>query len=182
MVLQPGQKIQIQGRFNKSDWSNMTQGNDWSFAPNTSFADSTLVTGYMNGTLVWGQEPVAKAAGLTVTKALAFPNPSTGNGTTLSFTLGGNSMGSNASLDGNSPVLVDPNAKITLSIYTLSWRLIWTQTLSGGTYGTAGDHEVYWSEKDLKGFGLANGIYILRVTVVSNGQSSSTLGRILILQ
>jgi hypothetical protein len=182
MVLQPGQAIQVQSRFNKSDWSNMTQSNDWSFAANTSFVDGAQVTGYLTGSLVWGQEPVTKAAALTASSALAFPNPSTGTGTTLSFTVGGTSSGTSASvMDGNHSLLQDPNAKITLSIYTTGMRLIWTQTLTGGAYGTTGEHELYWNEKDIRGAGLANGIYILRVTVESNGQTSSTLGKILIL-
>ena len=182
MVLQPGQAIQVQSRFNKSDWSNMAQSNDWSFAGNTSFLDDTHVTGYLSGSLVWGQEPVAQAAALKVTSAVAFPNPSTGTGTTLSFTTGGTSTGVSGSVLGeNQPLNVDPNAKVTLSIYTLSQRLIWTQTVTGGAYGTTGEHELYWNEKDLKGAGIANGIYILRVTIVSNGQTSSTLAKILIL-
>jgi hypothetical protein len=113
---------------------------------------------------------------------VAFPNPSTGNGTTLSFTTSGSSSGVGASsLDSAPSLLSDPNAKITLSIYTLSMRLIWTEELPGGTYGTVGKHEVYWNERDLKGTGLANGIYFLKVTVESNGQTSSTFTKILIL-
>ncbi|HEY5039961.1 MAG TPA: cellulose binding domain-containing protein, partial [bacterium] len=183
MVLQPGQSIQVQSRFNKSDWSNMTQGNDWSFGPDTSFTDASQVTGYLSGGLVWGQEPVAARAALTVVSAVAFPNPSTGSGTTLSFNLTGTQTGPTGSLlDANHPLLLDPNAKITLSIYTLTWRLIWTQTLTGGSYGTTGEHELYWSEQDIKGAGLANGLYILRVTVESNGQKSSAIAKIIILQ
>src|SRR5581483_4947115 len=183
MVLQPGQSIQVQGRFNKSDWSNMTQSNDWSFAANTSFLDDAQVTGYLSGGLVWGQEPkAAAAAALSVSSAIVFPNPSTGNGTTLSFTLNGSSSNATAAdLSPSNPLLLDPNAKITLSIYSLSMRLIWTTTLTGGAYGTTGDHEVFWDEKDIKGAGLSNGVYILRVTVESNGQKSSTLSKILIL-
>ena len=183
VVLQPGQAIQAQSRFNKSDWSNMTQGNDWSFAPNTSFTDDPQATGYLDGSLVWGQEPVAAPAALTVTSALVFPNPSTGTGTTLSFNLNGTQTGPTGSLlDANHPLLLDPNAKITLSIYSLAMRLIWTQTLTGGAYGTMGNHEFYWSEKDLKGAGLANGLYVLRVTVESNGHKSFTNAKILILR
>jgi len=122
------------------------------------------------------------AAALTVSSAVAFPNPSTGNGTTLSFTVGGTSSGTGASvMDGNHPLLQDPNAKITLSIYTTGMRLIWTQTLTGGAYGTTGEHQIYWNERDFSGTGLANGIYLLRITIESNGQTSSTLGKILIL-
>jgi hypothetical protein len=183
LVLQPGQSIQVQGRFNKSDWSNMTQGNDWSFAPNTSYMDDLQVTGYLNGNLVWGQEPVAAKAALTVSSALAFPNPSTGSGATLSFNLNGTQTGPVGSmLDANHPLLLDPAAKTTLSIYTLSMRLIWTQTLYGGAYGTTGNHQLYWDEKDIKGTGLANGLYILRVTEESNGQKSNAIAKILILQ
>jgi len=181
MVLQPGQMIQVQSRFNKTDWSNMAQSNDWSFAANTGFTDAPHVTGYLNGSQVWGQAPSAvQAAALTASSAMAFPNPSTGNGTTLAFTLGGNSTGVMAS-DMTSPAVVDPNVKITLGIYTLAGRLIWSQTLTGGAYSTTGQHEVYWDEHDLRGTGLANGIYLLKVTVESNGQTSSTIGKILIL-
>jgi len=183
VVLQPGQTIQIQSRFNKSDWSNMNQGNDWSFEPNTSFMNDSQVTGYLGGSLVWGQEPVTKPAALSVTSALVFPNPSTGNGTTLSFKLNGNASGTAASLlDASNPLMVDPNAQITLSIYSLSWRLIWTQTVTGGSYGTTGQHELYWDEKDFKSAGLANGIYMLRVAVESNGQKSFAIAKILILR
>ena len=57
LVWQPGQMIQIQSRFNMSDWSNMLQDNDWSFAAYTSFTPWTQITGYVSGSLVWGQEP-----------------------------------------------------------------------------------------------------------------------------
>ena len=181
IVLPPGGILQIQSRFNKSDWSNMNQDNDWSFAPYTSFTNAPDVTGYLNGSLVWGQEPAASPAALAVSSAIAFPNPSTGNGTTLSFTLGENSTGNSGSAVTSNSTMVDPNAKITLSIYTMAMRMIWTETLTGGAYGTTGSHDLYWNEKDLRGIGLANGVYFLKVTVVSNGQTSSTITKILIL-
>jgi len=181
IVLPPGGILQIQSRFNKSDWSNMNQDNDWSFAPYTSFTNAPDVTGYLNGSLVWGQEPAASPAALAVSSAVAFPNPSTGNGTTLSFTLGENSTGNSGSAVTSNSTMVDPNAKITLSIYTMAMRMIWTETLTGGAYGTTGSHDLYWNEKDLRGIGLANGVYFLKVTVVSNGQTSSTITKILIL-
>jgi hypothetical protein len=180
VVLQPGQMIQIQSRFNKSDWSNMTQSNDWSFAANTSYKDDLQATGYLNGNLAWGAEPVSKPAALSVSSAGSFPNPSTGTGTTLTFNVNGSSTGTSAS-DLGDALLSDPNATITLTIYTLSLRSIWSETLPGSTYGIAGKHEVYWNEKDLKGAGLSNGVYLLKVTITSNGQTSSTIGKILIL-
>ena len=180
LVLQPGQAIQVQSRFNKNDWSNMVQSNDWSFATDTAFTDAPQVTGYMTGSLAWGQEPAGNQASLTVASALAFPNPSTGTGTTLSFTLG-DGMGSITTQSVGVPLLLDPNAKITLRVYTLSYQLIWSKTLTGGAYGTSGLHELYWDERDKVGSKLANGTYFFQVTVESNGQTSSSTGKILIL-
>ena len=45
---------EIQNRFNKSDWSNFSETNDYSYATNTAFADSTRVAVYVNGQLVSG--------------------------------------------------------------------------------------------------------------------------------
>jgi endoglucanase len=48
----------LQDRVFKSDWSNFNQANDYSFnGAATAYADSTKVTVYLNGTLVWGTEP-----------------------------------------------------------------------------------------------------------------------------
>ncbi len=88
LVLQPGQKIEVQSRFNKSDWSNMLQSNDWSFAAYTSFTQWNHITGYVNGSLVWGEEPAAAAsAALKTASVQAYPNPSTGNGVNLAVSL-----------------------------------------------------------------------------------------------
>ncbi len=39
-------------------YPDFNQANDYSFNPaDTSFTDSTTVTLYLNGTLVWGTEP-----------------------------------------------------------------------------------------------------------------------------
>ena len=96
--------------------------------------------------------------------------------------LNGNQTGAAASLlDSNHPLLLDPNAKITLNIYTMAMRLIWTETLTGGAYGTTGEHELYWNERSAKDSKLANGVYMLRISVESNGHKSSTLAKILIL-
>lgn len=49
---------EIQLRFNKSDWSNYNQANDYSWNQNqTSYASWSQVTLYQNGQLVWGTEP-----------------------------------------------------------------------------------------------------------------------------
>src|SRR5262247_1759010 len=56
------QSGEIQTRLHSQNWSNYTEGNDYSYdATKTSFADWTRVTLYRNGTLVWGAEPVPQA-------------------------------------------------------------------------------------------------------------------------
>ncbi|WP_317966636.1 X2-like carbohydrate binding domain-containing protein [Paenibacillus sp. CCS19] len=53
-----GQSVDIQIRFNKSDWSNYTQTDDYSYnSTSTAYVDWTKTTGYTSGTLTWGIEP-----------------------------------------------------------------------------------------------------------------------------
>jgi cellulose 1,4-beta-cellobiosidase len=47
-----------QFRLNKTDWSNFTESNDYSWsATQTGYGDWTKITLYINGTLAWGTEP-----------------------------------------------------------------------------------------------------------------------------
>ena len=53
-----GGSVDVQGRIYKSDWSNFTQTNDYSFnATATTYVDWTYVTGYVSGVLQWGTAP-----------------------------------------------------------------------------------------------------------------------------
>jgi hypothetical protein len=53
-----GSSAEVQARFAKTDWSNYTQTNDYSFnSTATSYVDWTKVTGYISGALQWGTEP-----------------------------------------------------------------------------------------------------------------------------
>ncbi|MEK4526229.1 MULTISPECIES: endo-1,4-beta-xylanase [Paenibacillus] len=55
-----GTSGEIHTRLHKADWSNYSEGDDYSFNPlQTSFADWTKVTLYRNGELVWGVEPIS---------------------------------------------------------------------------------------------------------------------------
>lgn len=57
-TLKPGQSAEIQTRISKSNWSNYTQTNDYSFnATSNQYVNTDKVTGYMNNTLIWGIEP-----------------------------------------------------------------------------------------------------------------------------
>ena len=58
-TLAPGANTgQIQNRFNRSNWGNLDESNDYSFdGSKTAFADWDQITLYHNGTLIWGTEP-----------------------------------------------------------------------------------------------------------------------------
>ena len=183
LILQPGQMIQIQSRFNKSDWSNMLQDNDWSFAAQSTYAPSTKITAYEGGTLVWGQEPSSISSALKAASVIAYPNPSTGNGVNLAVNLSGKGTGATASAVGSSDTVgVDPGAQITLKAYTLDNRLIWSTSLTGASLGSTGNHTVYWDERNFVGNYLANGLYIVTCTVKSQGQTTTTTTKLLILK
>ncbi len=186
LVLQPGQAIQIQSRFNKSDWSNMLQDNDWSYAAYTSYTPWTHITAYEGGSLVWGQEPSGSSAALKAASVIAYPNPSTGNGVNLAVNLSGTGSGSsNASaktVGSSGDEGIDPNAEITLKAYTIDGRLIWSTMVSGASIGSTGNHSVYWNEKNYVGNYLANGLYIVTCTVKSQGQTTTTTCKLLILK
>ena len=47
----------IQLRFNKSDFTNYTETDDYSYLATTSYTTTTKVTAYLNGTLIYGTEP-----------------------------------------------------------------------------------------------------------------------------
>ncbi|MNJ42064.1 Xyloglucanase precursor [compost metagenome] len=56
--LAAGQSIDLQIRISKSDWSNYSQSDDYSFdSASTAYQDAPQVTGYVAGTLQWGIEP-----------------------------------------------------------------------------------------------------------------------------
>jgi hypothetical protein len=56
--LAAGGTVEIQSRFAKTDWTNYTQTGDYSFNPTASnYTDSTKVTAYVSGALIWGTEP-----------------------------------------------------------------------------------------------------------------------------
>ena len=48
---------EIQLGFNKTDWLNFSEADDYSYDTHTGFTDWTKVTVYQNGTLIWGTEP-----------------------------------------------------------------------------------------------------------------------------
>ncbi|RAQ97196.1 cellulose binding domain-containing protein [Thermogemmatispora tikiterensis] len=85
-----GNSGEIQVRFNKSDWSNYNQTNDYSWsATQTSYAPWSQVTLYLNGQLVWGTEPGGASPTPTPTPSptptsvpTLTPTPGVGGGST----------------------------------------------------------------------------------------------------
>ena len=77
---------------------------------------------------------------------------------------------------------IDPSALITLKVYTMAGRLIWSTTVTGASFGSSGNHTIYWNEKNLAGNHLANGVYIVAVTVKSQGQTTTSTSKLLILK
>ena len=171
LILQPGESVEIQTRINKTDWSSMLQSNDWSYAAYTSFTMSNRITGYVSGAKVWGDEPSAAVSGQAaqVSSVLSYPNPSTGDLTTLSYTIAGTGI---TALDTNYTI-PDPDATVTLKIFTISGRKVWEKSLSGVQNVSAGTHIVSWDGKSSGGVKLAAGTYTLNVKVNSNGETNS---------
>ena len=57
-ILKPKEEIYIHSRIAKNNWTNYNQNNDYSFNNYANdYVQWNKVTGYVNGTLVWGNEP-----------------------------------------------------------------------------------------------------------------------------
>ncbi|MFB7714092.1 glycoside hydrolase family 6 protein [Streptomyces sp. NPDC056105] len=48
---------EMQLRFNKTDWSNFNETDDYSHSTNTAYADASKIGAYVGGTLSWGTAP-----------------------------------------------------------------------------------------------------------------------------
>jgi hypothetical protein len=56
-TLAAGDSSQVQLGLHKDDWSVFNEVDDYSYGTGTSYTDSTKVTVYQGGTLIWGTEP-----------------------------------------------------------------------------------------------------------------------------
>jgi hypothetical protein len=187
MVLQPGQMIQIQSRFNLSDWSNMLQSNDWSFAPYTVFTAWSKITGYVNGALVWGNEPSSTSSQTAqVNNVMTYPNPATSSsGATVKYSVSSPSgvSASRVRAAGTSDAVSIPvSGKIRIGIYAISGRLIWQKTMDDASFVSVGEHAINWNGKAAGGQSLAAGTYILKVSLLSNSGASSGYSTIIMLR
>jgi peptidoglycan/xylan/chitin deacetylase (PgdA/CDA1 family) len=177
MTLAPGEYIELQARFNKSDWSTMLQSNDWSYNGTTSFADCDKVTGYINGSLVYGSEPSAEKNSLKVADVITYPNPAIQTaGATIKYTVNGSKN------SGNKAGITDTSASATLQIFTVSGRLVWQKKLTGAPNISTGEHVVQWDGVAAGHSTLAAGIYTLKVSIATADGTSSGFSRMILLK
>ncbi len=185
VTLATNEYVEIQSRFNKTDWSVMQQANDWSYAANQTFINSLNITVYSAGALVYGYEPTAVVnnQAATVSSVLSYPNPAVSGGTVnLQYSIlpGGTTV---QSADGTNTLMTveDPDAQVMLEVFTIQGRLVWKQTVTGVSNVCAGPHSVQWDGKTASGHKLAAGTYVLKVSIKSKGSINSKNFVILIL-
>ncbi len=180
IIVPPGDHAEVQARFNKSDWSPMLQSNDWSYTNTSNFIDWNKVTGYTNGTLVYGQEPASAASTLKVASVTTYPNPAQQSaGATIKYTI--NSSGTTA-LSANEAGITDPSATVVIQMYTVYGRLVWEKKLSGAPYVSTGEHVTQWDGKVMGTSTLAAGLYTLKVSITSNDGTSNGFSRMVLLK
>jgi hypothetical protein len=185
--LNPGEfvdYVEIQARFNKSDWSQMVQSNDWSYLNTQNWTDWNKVTAYVNGGLVYGNEPAtAQTSGATVAKVLTYPNPATGTGATLTYQIAApQAVISAADVSSGQVYMLDPSSTVSLGIYTAAGRLIWKTVLSGSSNISVGDHAISWDGKTSGGQKLAAGMYTLKVEIKEPKSSDAGFSRIIMVR
>jgi len=78
----------IQQRINKTDWSTFNEANDYSYKPTGPLAENATITAYLNGSLVYGQEPGPSGARLSIgepsaMRVVVLGNPIEGNTVTV---------------------------------------------------------------------------------------------------
>ncbi len=150
-----GEYVQIQSRFNKTDWSNYDQGNDWSFVGYSTFADWDKVTVYINGTLVWGTEPggigilnlkggyeILEYQPLNEETTYNYPNPCKDE-TIVRFSL-------------------TKQADVSIMIVDMKGTLVWSRQFSAAETRRGINHFT-WKTANDEGKSVANGVYVLRI-------------------
>jgi hypothetical protein len=72
--LQSGQDSgEIKLRFNRADWTQFQQSDDYSFSPSPDYQEWENVAVYMGGNLIWGSEPGSSLTNPTMTPVATVP-------------------------------------------------------------------------------------------------------------
>ena len=153
--MNPGEDVEIQSRFNKTDWSNYTQSNDWSYTAYTAFTNWTHMTVYLNGTLVWGQEPGgASAASLVQAPVVnaALMVPASENPPPLV-------VAPNVSRNGE-PIQFRVNLSESVPIHLALYSLTGEKVVEMDRPGSTGLNTLTWSLQTTAQENVASGLYI----------------------
>ena len=78
--------------------------------------------------------------------------------------------------------MVDLSGKMRLRIVTVSNRVVFDRTLTGGECLSSGGHSVPWDGRDSKGKLLSDGVYIMVVEYESGSTHERKLTFLLILR
>ncbi len=184
VTINPGEYAEVQSRLNKSDWSSVLQSNDWSYPSSSAWLEWPRVTGYMNGRLAYGNEPVSvQVPAVVVNSVITFPNPATSDsGANFNYSIARTSEG-NASVSLDNTISVpDSAAKIKLAVYTMSGRLIWSRILEGASFVSVGEHSIKWDGKSSGGRSLSAGTYTLKVDLLTSSGNSSVVTQIIMFR
>lgn len=147
-----GEFLEVLTRFNKTNWANYDQSNDWSFTTSTAYSSWNKVTVYIDGALVWGNEPgmgllsvekdILPLEEMSYDNVYSYPNPSAGE-TTIRFVS-----------DGANDVVV--------LINDIDGKAVWKKVMKSSDI-IRGINRLIWQGTDDFGREVANGVYLLTV-------------------
>ncbi len=154
-VLNPGEDVEIQSRFNKTDWSNYTQANDWSYTAFTSFTNWTHLTAYLNGVKVWGQEPGGAPAAAPLQATLLNAGATVPSSGELPLVV----AAPNVSRNGE-PIQFRVNLSQSVPIHLALYSLTGEKVVEMDRPGSTGLNTLTWSLQTTTQENVASGLYI----------------------
>ena len=143
--------LEVNTRFNKQDWSQYDQANDWSFVNYTSFTQWDKVTVYYDGVLVYGEGPgmapsyiskTQEAEEIAAANVFCYPNPAKEK-LIIRF-----------SMNRQEPVKIE--------IKDMKGGIIWQKEIAGDEV-RKGINNVEWDLIDNRGNKVSNGVYIYKI-------------------
>jgi hypothetical protein len=180
ITVNPNDQIEVNLRFNKSDFSNMLQSNDYSYGGFSTFTITNQVTLYQNGNLIWGTEPGGAMPSLAKAHLLvADPPTPTTTPTPTPIAQSLVKIYGNIYRSGQGPLKIGLNLKqpvqTKVMLFDLTGELV--MTLENGTL-PAGSSLLEWNGTNSKGKPVVSGIYLLVVEVPGN----QTVKKIMVLK
>ncbi|PKL92140.1 MAG: hypothetical protein CVV21_05150 [Candidatus Goldiibacteriota bacterium HGW-Goldbacteria-1] len=154
--LENNETVEIKSRFHKNDWSQYDQGNDYSFRNSNIYADWSYVCVYLQGSLVWGNEPTSGFASLSSKKitlekgdslskknAYNYPNPCKKD-TIIRFSLSG-------------------KEEVNLKILDIKGTTVWNKKIMKDSV-KIGINQYLWNLKNSSEIPVSNGVYLLKIS------------------